>query len=113
MCSIILLIHVALKSVIELTGTKQKFHARIARLKDALPFPLNLLLDVVLPAQTQHRGRAPEPPKCIGIVLAEPSAGHLPLSKVANIIAWSAQNGLEHISVYDPTGESASLHSPH
>ena len=80
-----------------------------------LPWPASSLLLWLLPrhARQQHKGKAPQPPKSIAIIVPRAPRDAAFIQSLAECIVWMAQAGLQHITVYDTQGAlpSHSMHS--
>ncbi|KAK9915644.1 hypothetical protein WJX75_002087 [Coccomyxa subellipsoidea] len=85
-------------------GARHRCQQVISSILDAVPYPFNLPLDWLLPQQKPTTGKVPGPPSTIALVLAEADLTKSAHHRVADVIGWCAQNGLTHISIYDPNG---------
>ena len=89
-----------------LSGWRQEGQAWIDFVLLLLPWPVSSLLGWLLPPnpKQQHPGQAPKPPKSIAIIIHEAPRDAAFIQSLAQNLAWMAQAGLSHISVYDPQG---------
>ena len=91
---------------VPLSGWRQEGQAWIDFVLLLLPWPVSSLLGWLQapnPKQ-QHPGKAPKPPKSIAIIIHEAPRDAAFIQSLAQSLAWMAQAGLSHISVYDPQG---------
>ena len=93
-------------SYVLLSGWRQEGQAWTDFVLLLLPWPVSSLLGWLLPPNPKQQlpGKAPKPPKSIAIIIHEAPRDAAFIQSLAQNLAWMAQAGLSHISVYDPQG---------